>query len=127
MRSPSHSHEFGYCPKRDHLRGIAHLFADERHVAGIGRSVGAKGVAEAVASIWGSDVIFAYVDGDLNIEAPSLGRTFGWTANTPSNGEFAMKTYREEKVSSWINNLMHDVNEKGQSAACDYILTNVIS
>ena len=85
-----------------------------------------EGQAESIGSIWGDDVIFAYVNGTLDVDTPSLGRTFAWTDNTPASGEIVMMSHRDEDVQSDIITAMHDVEENIQTPACGYILTGTV-
>lgn len=86
-----------------------------------------EGQPISTGSIWNNDVIFAYVDSSMDMDSPSLGRTFVWAGNSPASGEVVMKTHRDDENQSWITTAMHDVAEKVQAPACGYILTGVIA
>ena len=107
---------------------VARLFeVDEIVIAMSNNNTANEGATQSISSIWQNDVIFAVSDVNFDLETPSLGRTFGWIGNTPSGGEYGMKTYRDDKHSSWIHQIMHDVTEKVQASACGYIFTSVLT
>jgi len=107
---------------------IARLFEiDQLCVAKSNINESNEGQTESVNSIWGNDVIFGRVDANFDIDTPSLGRTFVWNANSPQNGEIQIKTHRDDDVESWIVTGMHDIQERVQTPACGYVLTNTLA
>lgn len=107
---------------------LAELFGvDHLAVAGGVENTANEGQALSISKIWGDNVTLAYVSKDMDLESPTFARTFGWTGNTPATGEFAVKTYREDKANSWVHQLMHDVEENIVAPACAYNLTDVLT
>ena len=107
---------------------LAELFGVQRIViAGAVENTATEGQPLNIAKIWGNNITLAYVDASMDMESPTFARTFAWTENSPSNGEFAVKTYREDAASSFIHQMMHDVEENIVSEACAYNLTDVLT
>ena len=107
---------------------LAELFGVERLViAGAVENTANEGQPLNISKIWGNNVTLAYVDASMDMESPTFARTFAWTGNSPGNGEFAVKTYREDKANSYVHQMMHDVEENIVSEACAYNLNDVLT
>jgi hypothetical protein len=71
----------------------------------------AIGVAADVADLWDSAyAALVKISNGLDITQPGIGRTFLWTADSPSNP--VVEEYREEKVRSDVFRCRHNTDER---------------
>jgi hypothetical protein len=96
-----------------------------------------EGIATTVADIWDDEyAALLKISSGPDLLQPGFGRTFIWTADSPSNP--VVETYREEQIRSDIYRVRHNVGEvliqsKNTSgtvvsdiaASCIYLMSNI--
>jgi len=85
----------------------------------------AKGQATTIADIWDDEYILLakLSGGGPDLREPCLGRSFLWTADSPSN--LVVESYREEQTRSNIIRVRHNVGEAFIFAGAGYLLGNI--
>lgn len=83
-----------------------------------------KGQSYTLADIWDDEyVLLARIAGGNNLRDPSLGRTFLWTADSPSI--LVTESYREEQTRSNIYRVRQYTDEAFIFAGAGYLLSNI--
>ena len=85
----------------------------------------AKGQSTTIADIWDDEYILLakLSGGGADLREPCLGRSFLWTADSPSN--LVVESYREEQTRSNIIRVRHNVDEAFIFAGAGYLLGNI--
>lgn len=83
-----------------------------------------KGAAFTLADIWDDEyVLLAKVAMGNDLRDPSLGRTFLWTGDSPSN--LNVESYREDQTRSNIIRVRHNVDEAFVFTGAGYLMSNI--
>lgn len=96
-----------------------------------------KGLDSTIADLWSYEyAMLAKIASGRDIMQPCIGRTFLWSADSPSNA--IVEEYREEQTRSDVYRVRHHVSEEllksyntsgsvvsNISAACGYLLSNI--
>jgi hypothetical protein len=117
---------------------LAQLFGVPRVLIGGGvyDSKG-KGIDSTIADLWSYEyAMLCKIGSGRDIMQPCVGRTFLWTADSPSNA--IVEEYREEQTRSDVYRVRHHVSEEllksydssgtvvsNISGACGYLLSNI--
>jgi hypothetical protein len=117
---------------------IAQLFGIPKVlVAGSVYDSKGKGLDTTIADIWDHEyAMLAKIGNGRDLKQPCVGRTFLWTADSPSNA--VVEEYREEQTRSDVYRVRHNTSEtliksvdtsgtvvSNISAACAYLLKNI--
>ena len=94
-------------------------------VGGAIRDQAKKGQSFSIADIWDDEYVLLYKSArnPQDLKEPSLGRTFLWTADSPSNA--VVESYRDETVRSDIYRVRHYTDECLSFAGAGYLLGNI--
>lgn len=94
------------------VNALASLFDLERIiVAGGVENTAAQGQAASISDIWSDDyAMVAVIDSSGSLEVPTLGKTFLWTTDSPS--EMVVESYRNEDLRKDIIRVRHNLDEK---------------
>lgn len=84
-----------------------------------------KGQSTTIADIWDDEyILLAKLSaGGPDLREPCLGRSFLWTADSPSN--LVVESYREEQTRSSIIRVRHNVDEAFIFTGAGYLLSNI--
>lgn len=85
----------------------------------------AKGKSLATATdLWNKEyAMLCYISNSGDLLAPSLGRTFLWTEDSPEM--INVETYRDETVRGDVVRVRHSTDEKILHVACGYLMDNI--
>lgn len=90
------------------------------------RNTAKKGQAAVLTQIWNDEYAMLCVtaaEGEKDIMAPAIGRTFHWTKDVPEN--ILVESYREESKRSTIIRSRQHTDEKLILTAAGYLLSNI--
>jgi len=107
---------------------LALAFGVERVVVGDALyNTAKKGQDASLSSLWSNEyAMLCVTDGSAMLgDTPNLGRTFLWTADSPSN--CVVESYRDDVVRSDIIRVRHETDEEFISTDCAYLLSNITS
>lgn len=84
-----------------------------------------KGQAVSIADLWDDEYcgLFKVSDGGQDLREPCLGRTFLWTADSPSN--LVTEQYREEQTRSWVYRVRQNVDEAFIFTGAGWLIGNI--
>lgn len=105
---------------------LAKYFGVERVlVGGAIMDATAKGKSMVTATdLWNNEyAMLCYINGGADLIAPTLGRTFLWTEDSP--GMLNVETYRDETVRGDVVRVRQSTDEKLLHVACGYLLSNI--
>jgi len=105
---------------------LAQFFGVDRVIVGSAvKDATAKGKSMVTATdLWSNEYAMLAVLGASNdLLAPSLGRTFLWTEDSP--GILNTETYRDERVRGDVVRVRHSTAEKIIHVACGYLMDNI--
>lgn len=108
-------------------RLLAQYFGvDEVMVGGAIKDSAKKGQATVIADLWDDEYIalLKVSLGGNDLKEPCIGRTFLWTADSPSN--LITEQYREEQSRSEVYRSRHNVAEAFVFKGAGYLLGNII-
>ena len=101
-----------------------YLGLDRVLVAGGQYDSAKQGQSFSLSDIWDDEYFGLYnVDSGMDLETPSLGRTFLWEADSPDN--VVVEQYRENQTRSEIFRVRHNTDEEIIFAGAGYLLTNI--
>lgn len=105
---------------------VAQAFGLEKILVGDAVYDGAKkGQSFSATDVWGTEhaLLCRVATSAMDLREPCLGRTFLWSADSPSNA--VVEEYRDEAVRSNIYRVRHHVDEAFVFTACGYLLGNL--
>ncbi|MDH3279805.1 MAG: hypothetical protein OEQ18_01600 [Gammaproteobacteria bacterium] len=105
---------------------LAQYFGVERVlVGGAVLDATAKGKSMVTATdLWSKEyAMLCYINSSSDLMAPTLGRTFLWTEDSP--GMLNVETYRDETVRGDVVRVRQSTDEKLLHVACGYLLSNI--
>lgn len=108
-------------------RTLAQYFGvDEILVGGAIKDSAKKGQSASIADLWDDEYIalLKVSSGGQDLRDPCIGRTFLWTADSPSN--LVTEQYREEQTRSNVYRARHNVAEAFVFKGAGYLLGNII-
>lgn len=84
-----------------------------------------KGQDAELSSIWDNEyaMLCRTSDSGMLTEMPSLGRTFLWTTDSPTNT--VVESYRDETIRGDVIRVRHETDEEFISPECGYLLSNI--
>jgi hypothetical protein len=107
-------------------RILAQYFGvDEILVGGAIKDSAKKGQSSSIADLWDDEYIalLKIGSGGQDLREPCIGRTFLWTADSPSN--LVTEQYREEQTRSNVYRSRHNVAEAFVFKGAGYLLGNI--
>jgi hypothetical protein len=103
---------------------LGQYFGLNIHVAGGQYDSTKKGQSYTLADIWDDEYCLLYAKSEgMDLQNPSLGRTFLWTADSPDM--LNTEQYREEGKRSSIYRVRHNVDEAFIFTGAGYLLSNI--
>lgn len=109
------------------LKVVAQYFmVDNLYVSGAQYDSAKKGQSYSLSDIWDDEYVLLFKKGDAkDLMDPSLGRTFLWTADSPSNT--VVEQYRDEEIRSDIYRVRQYTDEELIFSGAGYLLANITS
>ena len=100
--------------------GVKNLF-----VGGSIKDAAKKGQSFSISDIWDDEYcgLFKLSSGGKDLREPSLGRSFLWTSDSPTN--LVTETYREEPKRSDVVRVRHHIDEAFIFTGAGYLLSNI--
>jgi hypothetical protein len=108
-------------------RILAQYFGvDQILVGGAIKDGAKKGVTASISDIWDDEYVglFKVSDGGQDLRDPCLGRSFLWTADSPTN--LVTEQYRDDPRRSEVYRVRHNIDEAFVFTGAGYLLGNII-